>query len=169
MRVSSPMTPSLSGTLKSTRMKTRLPRRSRSLIESFMSSAKASRYNSALRDNSVCLQPLRHQQPKQIDAAVRIPPLVVVPRQNLDEISVHHLRVRRVDDRRVRVALEIDRYELLGGVLEILLQRAFGGGLQRGVDFRRGRLLVDQCVEIDNRDVRRRDAHREAVELAFQI
>src|SRR5215470_9281393 len=35
MRVSSPITPSLSGTLKSTRMNTRLPARSRSLIESF--------------------------------------------------------------------------------------------------------------------------------------
>ena len=34
MRVSSPMRPSLSGTLKSTRMKTRLPFRSRSLIDS---------------------------------------------------------------------------------------------------------------------------------------
>src|SRR5215470_15772699 len=35
MRVSSPITPSFSGTLKSTRMNTRLPARSRSLIESF--------------------------------------------------------------------------------------------------------------------------------------
>src|SRR5882672_6083961 len=35
MRVSSPITPSLSGTLKSTRMNTRFPARSRSLIESF--------------------------------------------------------------------------------------------------------------------------------------
>src|SRR5215813_4093923 len=35
MRVSSPITPSLSGTLKSTRMNTRLPAGSRSLIESF--------------------------------------------------------------------------------------------------------------------------------------
>src|SRR5215471_17819510 len=35
IRVSSPMTPFLSGTLKSTRMNTRFPARSRSLIESF--------------------------------------------------------------------------------------------------------------------------------------
>src|SRR5262245_3560757 len=35
MRVSSPMMPSFRGTLKSTRMNTRLPARSRSLIESF--------------------------------------------------------------------------------------------------------------------------------------
>src|SRR6195952_2547355 len=35
IRVSSPMIPFLSGTLKSTRMKTRWPLRSRSLIESF--------------------------------------------------------------------------------------------------------------------------------------
>src|SRR5437773_2009644 len=35
MRVSSPMTPSLIGTLKSTRTKTRLPLRSRSVMETF--------------------------------------------------------------------------------------------------------------------------------------
>src|SRR4029077_15155283 len=35
MRVSSPITPFFSGTLKSTRMNTRFPARSRSLIESF--------------------------------------------------------------------------------------------------------------------------------------
>src|SRR3954467_864418 len=40
IRVSSPMMPFLIGTLKSTRMKTRLPDRSRSLTESFMTGSR---------------------------------------------------------------------------------------------------------------------------------
>src|SRR3954462_6512347 len=100
MRVSSEMTPFLMRTLKSTRMKTRLPRRSRSRIVNFIPAP--------------TLQALFHQQAEQVDAAVRVAPLVVVPREDLDEIAVHYLRVRRVDDRRVRVSFEVDRDELFG-------------------------------------------------------
>ena len=74
MRVSSPIAPFLIGTLKSTRMKTRLPARSRSL----MTVAQA-------------LQPLLDQVAQQVDAAARVAPLVVVPRQDLDEVAVHDL------------------------------------------------------------------------------
>src|SRR4051812_24623689 len=98
-RVSSPIFPSFTGTLKSTRMKTRLPLRSTSLIESFGMGSAGSK--------GPGLQALFHQHAQQIDAATRIAPLVVVPGENLDEIAVHHLRVGRVDDRRVRIALEI--------------------------------------------------------------
>ena len=48
---------------------------------------------------------------QQIDAAARVSPLVVVPRQHLDEVAVHHLGVVGVDDRRMRVAAEVDRHE----------------------------------------------------------
>src|SRR5688572_1424515 len=103
MRVSSVIAPSLIGTLKSTRMKTRLPRSSRSLTEYF-----------------VTLEFLQ-----QINAAVRIPPLVVVPRHHLDEVAVHYLRVGGVDDRRVRVAAKIDRHERVGHELHDALHRSF--------------------------------------------
>src|SRR5262245_39012584 len=96
MRVSSPIAPSLSGTLKSTRTNTRRPATSMSRSESFR------------------LESFLDEQPQQIDAPVRVAPLVVVPREDLHEIAVHHFRVRRVDDRGVRVALEVDRDELVG-------------------------------------------------------
>ena len=83
---------------------------------------------------SSMIRSLLHQQPQQIDAAVRVAPLVVVPRQHLHEVAVHHLGVRRVDDRRVRVALEVDRHELFVGVGEDALERAVGRFLERGVD-----------------------------------
>src|SRR5580765_8716472 len=100
MRVSSVMIPSFNGTLKSTRMKTRLRTRSRSRMESLAIAA--------------ALQAFLDHQPEQVDAAVRVAPLVVVPRENFHEVAVHHLRVRGVDDRRMRVALEIDRHQLFG-------------------------------------------------------
>src|SRR4051794_18983666 len=97
IRVSSPICPSLIGTLKSTRMKTRCPLRSRSRIESFMASLR----------RAWPLQALRHELSHEIDAAVRIAPLVVVPRQDLHEVAIHPFRVRHVDDRRVPVAFEV--------------------------------------------------------------
>src|SRR5262245_39011179 len=114
------MTPPLSGTLKSTRTKTRLPFRSRSQIESFMVARlvpvpddprKPSRYmpsrRAARREPRPALEAFLHERAQQVDAAARVAPLVVVPRQDLDEVAVHHLRVRHVDDRRVRVAPEV--------------------------------------------------------------
>src|SRR5262249_19689843 len=123
MRVSSPMTPLLSGTLKSTRMKTRCPCRSRSRIDSFMGVRL-----------SLALQAPRDQLSQQVDAAVRVAPLVVVPRQDLEEIAFHHFGVGHVDDRGVRVAFEVDRYELVIGAGEDALQRTRSSRLEGRVD-----------------------------------
>ena len=92
--MSSVIAPFLIGTLKSTRTKTRLPVRSRSVTRTGH------------------LQPLLAEEAQQVDAAARIAPLVVVPRQDLHEVAVHDAGVRRVEDRRVGVAAEVDRDEL---------------------------------------------------------
>src|SRR6185436_14807370 len=123
MRVSSSMTPFASGTLKSTRTKTRLPLRSRSVIESFIARLKPR--------VPAPLEALRHELAQQIDAAVRVAPLVVVPREDLDEVAIHHLRVRHVDDGGVRIAFEVDRDELLGRARQDVLQRSIRRLLQR--------------------------------------
>src|SRR6185436_13874691 len=145
MRVSSPTRPSFSGTLKSTRMNARSPRRSRSRIESF-ANAKILRFSKSSPDDHA----------KQVDAPARVPPLVVVPRQDLHEIAVHDFRVRRVDNRGIRVALEVDGDELLGRDGQDALERAVGRFLQRGIHFFAGGFLVDDRVEIHHRHVRRR-------------
>ena len=54
-------------------------------------------------------------------------------------------------------------------VLEDALQRAVGRRLERRVDLVGRRLLLEEHDEVDDRDVRRRHAHREAVELALQL
>src|SRR5688500_2451704 len=84
------------GTLKSTRISTRLPRSGRS--RSVLKAIGGPRQSSAelLRD------PLR-----QLDDAVRVAPLVVVPRDELEEVLVELDRASRVEDRRRLVVDEV--------------------------------------------------------------
>ena len=149
MRVSSPMTPPLSGTLKSTRMKTRRPFRLRSRIVRLP------------RHQPATLQTARYDLTQQVDAAVRVAPLVVVPRQHLHEVAVHHLRVRRC------------RRSTSSGCRGSRSRRAArrtSRGCPSAAPFAASRsaaltsspvvFFSTSGVEIDDRDVRRRHAHR---------
>src|SRR5262249_61816950 len=136
MRVSSAIRPFLSGTLKSTRTKARLPLRSTSLMESLSNS-------------------FFHQQPNEVDTSARITPLVVVPGEHLHEIAIHHLRVSRVDDRRIRIAFQVDGHEFVRRVSEDALQRTLGRALQGRVHFLATRLAVYKGRKVDDRDIGR--------------
>src|SRR5512140_728420 len=92
MRSSSVILPSSSGTLKSTRMKTRFPSSGSSEIRRMPSSDTMSA--SAL---------LRHEE-GEIDHAIRESPLVVVPGEDLGKVVAEDLRLRGVEDAGVRVA-----------------------------------------------------------------
>ena len=105
----------------------------------------------------------------QIAAAARVAPLVVVPREHLHAIRADDARVAGINDRRMRIAPEIDRDQFLFGVIEDALHRAFGGALQRSVYGFHGRGLLGDHGEIHHADVRRRHAHGVAVELALQL
>ncbi len=105
---------------------------------------------------------------QQVDAAVGVAPLVVVPGQHLHEIAVHDLRVGAVDDRGMRVAAVVDRDQRRVLHVQDALHRARGGGAHRAVDVVDGDRLLDQGHQVDARDVRRRHAHRDAVELALE-
>src|SRR5262249_24156380 len=90
-RLSFSTLPSLTGTLKSTRMTTRLPGSPRSSMKSLVMA------------DLLGAVPLRHVA-EQIDAAVRVAPLVVVPGDDLEEallaLQVVLERRERVVDRR---------------------------------------------------------------------
>src|SRR5438309_11813751 len=62
----------------------------------------------------------------EIQNPIRVSPLVVVPRQDLVHVRIHGTREGGIDDRRVRVAVEVARYELFIGVAEDVAQIAFG-------------------------------------------
>src|SRR5215212_8024777 len=107
MRESSSTLPSLIGTLKSTRINTRWPRRGRSLMESLATKKHKKHKNKTPLNrqlaigNRKCLQALARDVLDQITHAARIAPLVVVPRKHLQHASANHFRVLRIHDRRV--------------------------------------------------------------------
>jgi len=100
---------------------------------------------------------------------LRIAPLVVIPRDNLQHVVTHDHGERGVDGRGDVGALEIARHERLVGDGEDTLELAGGFFTERGVDFVGGDLLGGLDDEIDDGHVRRRDAERDAVELALEL
>src|SRR5713226_4055271 len=157
MRVSSVTTPSLSGTLKSTRMKTRFPRRSRSLMVSlFMVQEAASDEWLVARRASPFLPPLSQpislelggQELDEVAATAGVAPLVVVPGQNFHAAVADDLCVFGIDYGRIRIAFEVGGDEFFLGVGEDAFHRAIGGGFQRGVDGFLSGGLVDEDGQV---------------------
>lgn len=105
----------------------------------------------------------------RVGHAVGEAPFVVVPGEDTDEVAFHDLGLVEREDRRVAVVVEVAGDERLGSVAEDALQLAVGSSLDGVVDlFDRGVLLGDE-LEVDDRDVRGRNADRGAVQLALQV
>jgi hypothetical protein len=109
-----------------------------------------------------------HQRDGGVEHAVREAPLVVVPRRDLHQ-AARDLGQGRIEIRRGRVVVEVDRDQRLGLVGQDAFQGAFRGALQDRIDFvHRGVALGDEG-QVDQRDVDGRHADREAVQLAVQL
>ena len=106
---------------------------------------------------------------EQINYAVGVAPLVVVPRHQLDEGRRERDARVSVEDRGVLVADEVRGDDCVLGVVEDALHRALGGGLEGGVDLLDRDLALDDGREVGQRAVRSRNAEREAVQLAGQL
>src|SRR5450759_4505132 len=163
MRESSVTLPSASGTLKSTRTKTRLPAASRSRMVSlsiFDSSGSPGGSGSG--------QPVGDELHEVRDAAA-VAPLVVVPGDDLDEVAAQdHVR-REVDDRRPAVASEVAGDERLVAGAEDALERAGGRVAEGLVELLEGDVLLELRGEVHDRHRRGGDAEAEAVELALEV
>src|SRR5437867_363301 len=163
MRESSVTLPSASGTLKSTRTKTRFPAASKSRMVS-LSIVSRSAGRSGGRDR----QPSCHE-PDQVGDAAAVAPFVVVPADDLHHRPVEDHGRLGVDDRRPGIAPEVGGDERLVAHAEDALELAGGRGAERVVDLLdRGR-PGDVGREVDDTDRRRRHAQAEAVELALQV
>src|ERR1041385_7284087 len=90
MRVSSVTAPPATGTLKSARTSTRRPRQSRSFTVFFAKGF--GELCVPLIAGSACRRNRGHLE-QRVDDAVRETPLVVVPRQHLDEVRSEERRV----------------------------------------------------------------------------
>src|SRR6267378_1637727 len=165
MRVSSVMLPAAScGTFRSARMNTRLPRRSRSVMRRIV--MVSSQHLSATENSKgaekrppeisglcflrarcgkcFCLLRVRKRN-RDIQHAVAEAPLVVIPGAYLHQRAFRNLGERRVEHRRRRVVVEIDRHQGILVVLQDALEVGLRGLLHRVVHlFDRGRALGDK-------------------------
>src|SRR5687768_9925054 len=145
--------PSAIGTLRSSRISTRLPASARSPMRiAFTWSLTGARPGE-----------------RRVEHAVREAPFVVVPGADLDQRAIQHLGERAVHGAGGRVVVEVHRHERLLGVLEDALERAGGCLLQHVVHLSGRRRALRDEREVNERHVDRRHAHREAVELPLQL
>src|SRR5712671_300713 len=158
IRESSVTLPSASGTLKSTRTKTRLPVASKSRMVSLSTGSGVAGDGQPRRDEA-----------DEVGDAAAVAPLVVVPADDLDHRPVQDHRRGRVDDRRPGVAAEVRRDEGFVADPEDALERSLGGRPEGGVQLVDGGRSGDIGREVDDADRRRRDPQAEAVELALEI
>src|SRR5581483_1813961 len=116
---------------------------------------------------AISLQRLADQR-DQVDEAVAVTPLVVVPRDDLG-LVVDHLGQTGVEDRAVRVGDDVAGDDRRVVVLEDALHPALGGRLERSVDvFDAGR-LAQIGGQVGDRAGGNRHPQRVAVELALQL
>src|SRR5689334_8791475 len=99
IRVSSATSPPSRGTFRSARSRTRLPLTSASLTLVLANEREADASGTDRRR-------LQHLL-GQLDAAVRVAPLVVVPGKDLDELPIDDDRLLRVEDRGSRIADDV--------------------------------------------------------------
>ncbi|KAJ8531736.1 hypothetical protein ON010_g14226 [Phytophthora cinnamomi] len=104
----------------------------------------------------------------QVHEAVRVAPLVVVPRHQLHERVVKSNARVRVERARVLVVQEVVRHHLVLRVAEDAGQLALRRGLHGGLDRVHGRRLLQTARQVHHRHVGRRHAERHARQLAVQ-
>src|SRR3954470_14005420 len=164
MRVSSATTrlppSSLSGTLKSTRTRTRRP---------FTGASRTLALSKDINGRETAASGGQNLA-GQLDAAVGVAPLVVVPADRLDQLAVaDHHRLRGVEDRGARVADDVGGDDRVLGIGEDPLHRPLGSCFDGGVDL----LGIDRLRggegEVDDRAGRDRRPHCEPVQLAVQL
>eukprot|EP00171_Calliarthron_tuberculosum_P015562 IDg15562t1 len=105
----------------------------------------------------------------EVDHAVAVAPLVVIPRDKLAELAVEHDARLGVEHARHAVGDEVGRHHRLLGVVEDALEAVLGGGLERRLDVVVRSLRHQTHREIHDGHVRRRHAERHAGQLAVEL
>ena len=105
----------------------------------------------------------------QVDNAIGVSPLVIIPAKYFGEGAVDDVRALGVKNTALGIADEVSGDERLFAILEIFAEAAWRPLFVGGIDFffRRGFFELDR--KIDDRNVRSRNADGNAVHLAFQF
>ena len=104
---------------------------------------------------------LPRREGEEVADTARVAPLVVVPRDELDEVLVERNAGVGIEDRRVVVAGEVGRDDLLIGVAENTLVSGLGGLLDGSLDLIVGSALLEADDKIDDGDVEGGDTEGE--------
>src|SRR4051812_49244593 len=102
---------------------------------------------------------------KKVDDTAGVPPLVVVPGNDLNEVVVEGDSGLGIEDAGSRVADHVAGDDLIFGVLKDALQWSFSGFLDGLLDVFVRRALLEAAGQVNDRDVGGRDAHGHAREL----
>ncbi len=116
---------------------------------------------------------LRGHVPEQVDDAVRITPLIVVPADELEEAllagQVVLLRGEAVVDRGAVVVDEVGRDKLLAAISENALEIGLGGLLEQAVDLLDGAVAGRGEGQVHDGDIEGRDPEGHTGELALGL
>jgi hypothetical protein len=93
----------------------------------------------------------------------------LTPGEHLHLRAVHDHRRERVDDRRARVVLVVDRHQGAFLVAEDARERPVRGGAQDAVDLLDGGSAFDLEDAVRKRGVQQRHAHGEPVQASFEL
>ena len=104
----------------------------------------------------------------EIEHLVGEAPLVIVPSDELDKVAVQGDTGLCIEDRGVRIRTEVAGNDLIVDIFQNTLHRAFGSGLYGSADLFVGGSLLETDSQVNDRDVRSRDTHGHAGELAVQ-
>lgn len=104
----------------------------------------------------------------EVDHPVGIAIFIVIPGHDLHEFAVDHIGVKGIEDTARWAVVVVGRDGHLLGVIEDTLERTFRSSLHRGVDLLLGRRFLDFDDEVHKRDIGRRDANGEAVQLTLE-
>src|SRR5690606_29812285 len=158
MRVSLPTTPSFTGTLRSSRINTRLPARSRSCNRFTVIVSVLPLWCIQLPD---CFCHIQHTIGKC--------PLIIEPYEHFDQPCAADPGLAEIDDRRTGIMIEVAGGQGLIGAIQHQRNRVPGPFTQRGLDGIRAGIGVQGYRQIDGRDVDGGYAHRLRRESAFQV
>ena len=153
IRPSSVIVSPSSGTLRSDRTRTRLPRDVPEVVDCLIATVTASEPTSV----------------DEVDEAVGVAPLVVVPADDLDLVA-DDLGQPGVEDARRRVGDDVAGDDRVLGVAQVALQRAVGRAALNAA-LTSSTVVSRETVdgEVGGRAGGDRHAHREAVELALEL
>jgi len=120
-------------------------------------------------ENHLCRCIFLSDDANEIEDTARVTPLVIVPRDELDELVIQGDTRLSIEDGGVVVSVQVGRDNLVLGVTENALKWSLGSRLDGGLDGLVGGWVLQADSKIDNGDVLGWDTESHSGELAVKL